>query len=160
MNKYQFNIAWSVEDKAYIATCPEFYGLSAFGDTPEEALAEAQIALELFIETYAEDGKPLPEPAIVQQHSGQIRLRLPKSLHTQAAKLAEIDGISLNQYICIAVQAKVTGHQIAQRFVAEMKRELVVHTLRNVALINKTLTNQSKPQFEFVNRGYSQLYDC
>lgn len=159
MSNYQFNITWSVEDRAYIATCPEFYGLSAFGDTPEEALAEAQVALELFIETYKEDGVPLPAPSTTQTHSGQIRLRLPRSLHGQAAKLADVDGISLNQYICNAVQAKVSGHQIAQRFVSEMKKELELHNMHNLVLFNKTRFNESTPKYEFATHDFLKNKD-
>jgi hypothetical protein len=39
-NRYSFNIEWSDEDEEYIATCPAFPGLSAFGETEEEALSE------------------------------------------------------------------------------------------------------------------------
>ena len=60
--KYSFALHWSDEDEGYIAKCPEFPDLSAFGDTPREAIAEAQVALELMIETYQDAGKALPEP--------------------------------------------------------------------------------------------------
>jgi len=33
VNRYSFNIEWSEEDEEYIATCPAFPGLSAFGET-------------------------------------------------------------------------------------------------------------------------------
>lgn len=60
--KYSFVLCWSDEDEGYIAKCPEFPGLSAFGETPPEAIAEAQVALELMIEAYQDSGKTLPEP--------------------------------------------------------------------------------------------------
>jgi predicted RNase H-like HicB family nuclease len=62
MNNYSFNVFWSEEDQSYIALCPEFPRLSAFGDTPEQALSEMKIVLELAIETYQVEGWPLPEP--------------------------------------------------------------------------------------------------
>lgn len=62
MMKYSFTLHWSDEDGGYIARCPEFPGLSAFGETPGDAIAEAQIALELMIETYRKSDQPLPEP--------------------------------------------------------------------------------------------------
>jgi predicted RNase H-like HicB family nuclease len=74
MNRYSTNISWSDEDGSYIATCPEFPGLSAFGETPEEALAEAHIALQLFIDTYNEDGVPLPEPQVARNNMGKFRI--------------------------------------------------------------------------------------
>jgi predicted RNase H-like HicB family nuclease len=61
-DKYTIQIFWSVEDEAFVAVCKEFPGLSAFGETREEALQEAQIALDLMIETYREKGISLPEP--------------------------------------------------------------------------------------------------
>jgi predicted RNase H-like HicB family nuclease len=123
-NKYPFNIAWSEEDGEYVATCPAFPGLSALGETEEEALAEAKVALRLFIKSCEERGIPLPEPQTVQQYSGQFRVRLPKSLHAQAARMAEADGISLNQFVVGAVEAKVIAKEIS----ADVKRVLEEHT--------------------------------
>lgn len=60
-NKYTIQIFWSREDESFVAVCQEFPGLSAFGETREEALKEAQIALDLMIETYREKGIQLPE---------------------------------------------------------------------------------------------------
>lgn len=148
MNKYQFNLVWSDLDNEYMATCLEFPGLSAFGATPEEALSEAQIALELFIETYKEDGIPLPKPHTKPEYSGQIRTRLPKSLHAQAAKLAADDEISLNQFICNAVQAKVSGQQVANQVISEIRR-LTHYTITNVNLMRRTQYNDRFARIEF-----------
>ncbi len=60
--KYAVHIFWSDEDEGFVATCDEFPGLSAFGETREEALNEAQVAIDLMIETYAASGLTLPEP--------------------------------------------------------------------------------------------------
>lgn len=65
-NKYAIQIFWSDEDEGFIALCREFPGLSAFGETREEALREAQIVLDLMIETYLEEGISLPEPQSVR----------------------------------------------------------------------------------------------
>ncbi|MEQ1605033.1 MAG: toxin-antitoxin system HicB family antitoxin [Pyrinomonadaceae bacterium] len=112
MSKYPINIALSEEDEEYIATCSSFPGLSAFGATEEEALREAKIALELFIESYNERGISLPTPPKSQTYSGQLRLRLSKSLHERAAKMASQDGISLNQYINNALNREVSVKEI------------------------------------------------
>ena len=60
--EYGFQVIWSEEDGAYIATCLDLPGVSAFGDTAEQALAEAHVALRLAVETYQEEGWPLPAP--------------------------------------------------------------------------------------------------
>ncbi len=65
-NKYSLQIFWSEEDEAFVAICNEFPGLSAFGETREDALREAQTALDLMIKTYREKHIPLPQPKTVQ----------------------------------------------------------------------------------------------
>lgn len=99
MFKYSISLVWSDEDDCYIATIPEFPGLSAFGDTPEEAAEEAKIAAEGFIEVYKEDGCKLPEPEKFSSYSGQIRVRMPKSLHAKLSQEAKKEEVSLNQYM-------------------------------------------------------------
>jgi predicted RNase H-like HicB family nuclease len=99
MYKYSINVVWSDEDECYIATIPEFSGLSAFGDTQEDAIQEALVALEGFVEVYREDNVPLPIPKTHKPHSGQTRLRLPKSLHAILVEEAKNEGVSLNTYI-------------------------------------------------------------
>ncbi len=99
MRNYSFNVIWSERDKAYVATCPEFPGLSAFGDTAAEAIEEAGVALDLFIEEYETDRVPLPEPRVLPSYSGQIRLRMPKHLHAQLTHYANQEGVSLNMLI-------------------------------------------------------------
>jgi predicted RNase H-like HicB family nuclease len=64
-NKYALQIFWSEDDEAFVVVCREFPGFSAFGETREEALREAQSALDLMIETYQEKGIPLPEPETI-----------------------------------------------------------------------------------------------
>lgn len=60
--KYAIQIFWSEEDQGFIGTCNSFIGLSAFGETREDALRETQIALDAIVETYRESGVALPEP--------------------------------------------------------------------------------------------------
>ncbi len=47
-------IKWHEGSDAYIATIPELDGLSAFGNTPELALKELNIAKRLFLEVIEE----------------------------------------------------------------------------------------------------------
>lgn len=63
MKDYHINIFWSAEDDCYVADIPDLRFCSAFGDTPEEALAELQVARELWIDSARENGVPVPEPA-------------------------------------------------------------------------------------------------
>jgi predicted RNase H-like HicB family nuclease len=58
---YHINIFFDAEDGDYIAEVPDVQHVSAFGDTPEEALREVLIALEMTLELLREQGNPLPE---------------------------------------------------------------------------------------------------
>ncbi len=53
--KHLINILYSDDDECYISTIPHYPGLSAFGDTPEEAAKEIMIALEGFENVLKED---------------------------------------------------------------------------------------------------------
>ena len=62
MHRYHINVFWYPDDERWIADVPDLKGCSAHGANPEEAMAEAQIAIELWIETARERGLPIPEP--------------------------------------------------------------------------------------------------
>ncbi len=67
MFKYSMNLIWSNEDDCYVALVPEFPGLSAFGDTPEEAVSEAKSAAKGFIAVLKEDHGVIPEPRVLKR---------------------------------------------------------------------------------------------
>jgi predicted RNase H-like HicB family nuclease len=62
MSDYHINIFWSDEDGCYVADIPDLAYCSAFGDTPDEALAEVEKAKEAWLATARDSGKPVPEP--------------------------------------------------------------------------------------------------
>ena len=62
MHKYEIIIYWSNEDHVFVAEVPELPGCMAHGGTPEAALASAQHAIQLWIDTAREFGDPVPEP--------------------------------------------------------------------------------------------------
>ena len=97
--KHAVSIKWSKEDKGFIATIPGVRGLSAFGETQEEALAELGIAADAFFEALKRAGRPIPKEDTVVEFSGQIRLRMPRGLHAELSETAEAEGVSLNTYI-------------------------------------------------------------
>jgi antitoxin HicB len=61
---YSMIIQWSEEDQVYIVTLREFHNNKTHGDTYEEAVKNGHEVLELLIETYLQDGRPLPEPLV------------------------------------------------------------------------------------------------
>jgi predicted RNase H-like HicB family nuclease len=62
MSKYEIIIYWSEEDNTFIAEVPELAGCMADGKNYQEALANAEIIIEEWIETAKELGRKIPEP--------------------------------------------------------------------------------------------------
>lgn len=63
MRDYHINVFYSEEDSGYIADIPDLPHCSAFGDTPDKALAEVLKAKAAWIETAKAEGKPIPRPS-------------------------------------------------------------------------------------------------
>jgi predicted RNase H-like HicB family nuclease len=62
MHKYEVIIFWSDEDGAFIAEVPELHGCSAHGSSADAALANCQQAIDLWLDTAREFGRPIPAP--------------------------------------------------------------------------------------------------
>jgi predicted RNase H-like HicB family nuclease len=62
MSDYHINIFYSDEDSGYIADIPDLDSCSAFGDTPEQALAQVEQAKQAWLEAVRQAGKPVPPP--------------------------------------------------------------------------------------------------
>ncbi len=62
MSDYHINIFYSDEDGGYIADIPDLEACSAFGKSPEEALAELRRAKQAWLEEAHSSGKPIPTP--------------------------------------------------------------------------------------------------
>lgn len=62
MHKYEIILYWSDEDKIFVAEVPELPGCIAHGKSQEMALASAQEAVQLWIDTAVEFGDAVPVP--------------------------------------------------------------------------------------------------
>ena len=81
---------------AFIEEIPE---VSAFGETPGEAINELKTAYELWLESCQEEGYPVSEPFNVRGYSGKFVLRVPKSLHKKLVEKANEENVSLNHEV-------------------------------------------------------------
>jgi len=87
----------------YVAHVLELQGCMIHGDTPEDALHEIEDVKRDWIKTNLELGNKMPEPLRTRKYSGKIILRMPPSLHETLVKIAELDGVSFNQYMVSAL---------------------------------------------------------
>lgn len=62
MRDYHINIFFSEEDGGYIADIPDLEACSAFGETPESALAEVEKAKAEWLAAAKAEGKDIPPP--------------------------------------------------------------------------------------------------
>jgi predicted RNase H-like HicB family nuclease len=59
---YEVIIYWSAEDDAFLAEVPELPGCMTHGETRAEALANAEEAMELWLEIARQYKDRIPEP--------------------------------------------------------------------------------------------------
>jgi predicted RNase H-like HicB family nuclease len=62
MTKHEIILYWSDQDQSFIAEVPELPGRAADGATRKEAIANAEVGIDEWIETAKELGRPIPEP--------------------------------------------------------------------------------------------------
>jgi predicted RNase H-like HicB family nuclease len=60
--RYHINVFWSDRDESWVADVPDLKSCAALGDTPEEAIAEARIAIRGWIEAAEANGLVIPLP--------------------------------------------------------------------------------------------------
>ena len=62
MSDYHINIFYSDDDRAYVADIPDLEYCSAIGATPQDALAEVELAKKAWLDAAREAGKDIPPP--------------------------------------------------------------------------------------------------
>ena len=62
MSKYEIILYWSEPDHAFIAEVPELPGCAADGPTRQEAIANAEVIIQQWIETAKELAVPFRNP--------------------------------------------------------------------------------------------------
>jgi predicted HicB family RNase H-like nuclease len=90
------------DDIEYEVVFNDFEEVIGVGDTPEEAVEDAYYNLDAYIGYCEEKSIPLPVPSktnSLENYSGKMTIRLPKSLHRDLSEFAEKDGMSLNAII-------------------------------------------------------------
>jgi predicted RNase H-like HicB family nuclease len=99
ISNYSISVSWSDEDNMFVAVCPELDNLTALADSYEDAVYELKIAIDLVCEDMIASGEVLPQPQFHKTHSGQFRVRIPKSLHSKLAAQAKRERVSLNSLV-------------------------------------------------------------
>ena len=101
----------------YVARVVELPHCMIHGDTPEEAVKEIEEVKMEWIRSNLKRGLKIPEPAN-RKYSGQIRLRISPSVHRLLSYRAELEHISLNQFMSSALAQAVGYPALAPKKVA------------------------------------------
>lgn len=99
-----------LEDESgdFIAHFVEMPNISAFADSPTNAIEELKIAWEETKQSYIEHNEPVPIAPARKEYSGQFNVRIDKRLHRQLALEAIDAGISLNALIAQKLTASTS----------------------------------------------------
>lgn len=132
------------EDGRFLAEILEFEGCFTDGKTAMEALKNLDKVARSWIEFRLSKKIPIPEAIARYEMSGKFALRLPQSLHSKAAIMAEKDSVSLNTFIVSAVAAKVGAKDLYSRLVKDLRefRDLESRTHQSLAGANVTVLVQ------------------
>lgn len=91
------------------ARVKELPDLIEYGETYDEAYDLAIDAIETTAEALVKDGRPMPPPTVpVDDYSGRVTLRIPKSLHRALAEAADSECVSLNYHL-VSILSYHTG---------------------------------------------------
>jgi predicted RNase H-like HicB family nuclease len=106
---YRIVVEWSAVDEVFVARVPALPGCAAHGESEGDAAHEARLAAQAIVATAKKHKRPIPPPDLGGDYSGQLRLRLPRSLHERLARRAAVDEVSLN-----ALLVSMLSEQIAR----------------------------------------------
>ncbi len=104
----------------------ELPGCMSQGDTVEEAMTMIEDAMRGWLDVSLEDGDEIPEPKLDEDYSGKFVVRLPRSLHRQLVETAEREGVSLNQFVNVALARAVERTNPSASYPVKVEQPLAV----------------------------------
>lgn len=118
------------EGGGYLAEVPDLPGCMSDGETQEEALANVGEAIDEWIASAKDMGRPIPAPDASSRFSGKWVQRVPRSLHRQLTEEAKREGVSLNSlaltYIAEGLGTSRVGHKrLGSKSVMKARKRLV-----------------------------------
>src|SRR5688572_2283555 len=113
------------EDGTFTTEILEFSGCISQGDTANEAIENLEKTAASWIEAALSQGIEIPEPFISLGYAGKVALRLPRSMHKQATRLAERDGVSLNQFLLSAIAARIGAEDLYSRMAEKLEQAIL-----------------------------------
>ncbi|OGP20317.1 MAG: hypothetical protein A2038_07870 [Deltaproteobacteria bacterium GWA2_57_13] len=124
------------EEGGFAGEILEFPGCFAEGKTANEAYEALEKAANSWIEAAQEQGQEIPEPINNQRYGGKVALRLPRSIHKQATRMAEKDATSLNQFLVSAIAARVGVEEFYNQLIEKLTSRFITTVTFDVKVLN------------------------
>src|SRR5919204_1862986 len=93
------------------AQVEELPGCVAHGESAEEAVEGIDAAMREWIADAVAHKREVPKPRSASSHSGRLLVRMPQSLHADLARAAELEEVSLNQFITSSLASVIGWRQ-------------------------------------------------
>ena len=104
---YRFIITPDKQEGGYVLSYPDLPGCLTCAENIDELIKNGEDAKREWLKVAIEDNVSIIEPINNEKFTGQLRLRMPKSLHKRIATNAKNEGISMNQYIIYLLSKSV-----------------------------------------------------
>ena len=101
------------EGGGWLLTYPDLPGCMSDGETPEEAIANGQDALDAWLKAAAEVGRDIPNPG--ELPSGKFIARVPRSLHARLSARAKQEGVSMNALVSAFLAESLGRREVSKR---------------------------------------------
>lgn len=102
---YRMEIIPDTEEGGFAVKFPDLPGCLTCGETIEEAIENSKDCRRAWFEAQMESGRPIAEPASLDNYSGQFKLRLPRTLHRDLVARSKAENTSMNQ-CCVYLLSK------------------------------------------------------
>lgn len=140
--KYEIRIFWSDEDDAYVAVVTDLPYLSAWGESYQEALEEALVAIRGYLKVAEKYGDVVPEPGT---RTGELESveECGRPVNAAAAHLAEAVRESYQTVADRTVSAQQLNAELTQNFFNS-----VINNLRSQAESNQIIQQERQAEGE------------
>jgi len=106
--KYRVVIGFDPEKECYVARAPELEECSAEADTAAAALTALNEEIEAQVVNIREAGGKVPTPMVEADFSGEVTLKISKTMHRELAWLARLEELPEEQIASELFQAALS----------------------------------------------------
>lgn len=163
--KYGYAIRLIQEDdgeRCWVAKSTSLDGCIGTGDTQEEAVRELEENEAAWLETAEELGleiPPVPVETAEEEYKGKFTVRTSPFEHKRIAEQARKQGLSLNQYVNMAIaayNATIASTEYITEAVAEAAREIGKHFRSGVSYTSSSIPAMTYPSGKAIQYSYKQ----